>query len=146
MSACSHPYPRSMRSVGAAWGIVLVVGLSSACGGGSKGARSPEAAASVDATLRSLDGTALGTPASAVEGLAEDGKMRKLATPRPVRRTTGCPSWQVGSDMWLLYVELLLLLLVPFVLGALVARLAVRVLVRRTENEVRLEYGHEVVS
>jgi hypothetical protein len=48
--------------------------------------------------------------------------------------------------MWLLYVELLLLLLVPFVLGALVARLAVRVLVRRTENEVRLEYGHEVFS
>jgi hypothetical protein len=48
--------------------------------------------------------------------------------------------------MWFLYVELLLLLLVPFVLGALLARLVVRVVVRRTETEVRLEYGHEVVS
>ena len=48
--------------------------------------------------------------------------------------------------MWLLYVELLLLLIVPFAIGSFLARVAVRLLVRRTEVEVRLEYGHEVVS
>jgi len=39
--------------------------------------------------------------------------------------------------MWLMYVELLLLLLVPFVFGAFLARLVVRVAVRRTEADVR---------
>jgi hypothetical protein len=35
--------------------------------------------------------------------------------------------------MWILYLELLLLLLVPFVVGGIVARFVVRVAVRRTE-------------
>jgi hypothetical protein len=37
--------------------------------------------------------------------------------------------------MWILYLELLLLLLVPFVVGALIARFVVRVSVRRTEAD-----------
>jgi hypothetical protein len=48
--------------------------------------------------------------------------------------------------MWMLYIELFLLLLVPFALGALLARVFVHVAVRRTETQARLEYGHEVVS
>ncbi|HET6562713.1 MAG TPA: hypothetical protein VFG72_12620 [Marmoricola sp.] len=39
--------------------------------------------------------------------------------------------------MWVLYLELLLLLLVPFVVGAFLARFVVRVAVRRTEADVR---------
>jgi hypothetical protein len=38
--------------------------------------------------------------------------------------------------MWILYLELLLLLLVPFVVGGVVARFVVRVAVRRTEVDV----------
>jgi hypothetical protein len=38
--------------------------------------------------------------------------------------------------MWILYLELLLLLLVPFLVGAVVARFVVRVAVRRTEADV----------
>ena len=38
--------------------------------------------------------------------------------------------------MWLLYPELLLLLLVPFLVGALLARVVVRVAVRRTAADV----------
>jgi hypothetical protein len=41
--------------------------------------------------------------------------------------------------MWILYLELLLLLLVPFAVGGVVARLVVRVAVRRTEADVRFE-------
>ena len=39
--------------------------------------------------------------------------------------------------MWILYLELLLLLLVPFVIGGVLARFVVRVTVRRTEADVR---------
>jgi hypothetical protein len=39
--------------------------------------------------------------------------------------------------MWVLSLELLLLLFVPFVVGGVVARLVVRVAVRRTEADVR---------
>jgi hypothetical protein len=39
--------------------------------------------------------------------------------------------------MWILYLELLLLLLVPFAVGGIVARFVARVAVRRTEADVR---------
>jgi hypothetical protein len=39
--------------------------------------------------------------------------------------------------MWILYLELLLLLLVPFAVGGVVARFVVRVAVRRTDADVR---------
>jgi hypothetical protein len=39
--------------------------------------------------------------------------------------------------MWILYLELLLLLLVPFAVGGLVARFVVRLAVRRTDADVR---------
>ena len=65
-----------------AWGIVALVALACACG--SKRVQSPEAKASADAMLRNLDGTPLGTPASAIEGLPPAGELRKLPTPRPV--------------------------------------------------------------
>jgi hypothetical protein len=39
--------------------------------------------------------------------------------------------------MWILYLELLLLLLVPFAVGGVVARFVVRVAVRRTGAEDR---------
>lgn len=43
--------------------------------------------------------------------------------------------------MWILYLELLLLLVTPFVVGALVGRLAVRVGVRRTSVDDRTGSG-----